>query len=713
METRETANQQVTFHRYNTIVVGAGAAGMNCAVHLYEFMKRRGIENAQDRIAVVTRGLGLGASRMSGSDKQTYYKLGTSPSVPDCARAFAETLTTAGCCHGDLALAEGINSLREFYHLVQLGVAFPTDSTGAFIGYKTDHDPAERATSAGPKTSRFMSECLQRQVEHYGIRIFDNQEVAHLLTIGSDRSKRIAGILTVDGTLGGSVKTEGLGDGFSRSAQDHRQASPQRRCAPGLDDATHRNPQLRVFLAANVVLAAGGPGELYKTSVYPAGQFGIHGLAFQAGLAAENLTESQFGLASLKFRWNVSGTYMQAIPRIFSTDAHGRYERDFLADFFPSMKTMATNIFLKGYQWPFDPQRIENLRSSLIDVLVFNEREKGRRVFLDFRQNPTGHGVTRPFNIDELEPEAFEYLRETGALQKTPLERLAHMNPLAIEIYRENGIDLAREPLEIAVCAQHNNGGFAVNKWWESSIRHTFVIGEMAGTHGVKRPGGSALNAGQVGGLRAAQYIVNAYGCEVVGPADNDEEVERQVQGVVDKLARWGKSSGRVPLEVIEEIQGRMTASAAHIREENDANSSLEKAIQLYHEIRDKGLAATDRASFIAAIQAEYLALTSIAYLKAIVELIVHDGGSRGSYLVLSPHGIPIHPDIINKTTGEPLAFRPENQDLRGNIFRIRYDEGAPDLFECATIAPRLMPSDRKAFEPAWKDFREGRIYKV
>jgi hypothetical protein len=64
------------------------------------------------------------------------------------------------------------------------------DSLGTFIGYKTDHDPAERATSAGPKTSRFMTECLQREAEHYGIPIFDHQEVAHLLTIGSASQNR-------------------------------------------------------------------------------------------------------------------------------------------------------------------------------------------------------------------------------------------------------------------------------------------------------------------------------------------------------------------------------------------------------------------------------------------------------------------------------------------------------------------------------------------
>jgi succinate dehydrogenase/fumarate reductase flavoprotein subunit len=694
VETRQIANQNVTFHHYNTVIVGAGAAGMNCAVHLYEFMKRKGIETPQDRIAVVTRGLELGASRMSGSDKQTYYKLGTSPNVPDCATAFAETLTAAGCCHGDLALAEGINSLREFYHLVQAGVAFPVDPLGTFVGYKTDHDPAERATSAGPKTSRFMTECLQRQAEHYGIRIFDHQEAAHLLTTGSGKAKRIVGIVTVD--CGSQVADRGL--------EAPAATNPQ---------SAIRNPQWTVFLAANVVLAAGGPGELYQTSVYPKGQFGLHGLAFRAGLVAENLTESQFGLASIQFRWNVSGTYMQAVPRFFSADADGRHEHNFLADFFPSMKMMATAIFLKGYQWPFDPQRIENLQSSLIDVLVWNERQKGRRVFLDYRQNPTGSAGMNPFNIDELEPEAFEYLRGAGALQRTPIERLAHMNPLAVEIYKENGIDLYREPLEIAVCAQHNNGGFAINKWWESSIAHTFVIGEMAGTHGVKRPGGSALNAGQVGGLRAAQYIVHAYGCAVADDADDAAEVERQVRGIIEKLEKWGQSAGRTPQEVIAEIQGRMTRSAAHIREENDANESLRAALELYRQIHDNGLAVRDAPSLPAAFQAEQLALTSIAYLRAIIDLLIQDGGSRGSYLILTPHGIPIHPDIVNPATGQPLAFEPENPNLRDKILQIRYDANAPDLFRCATVVPRAMPAERTSFESAWREYREDRIYRT
>jgi len=301
--------QSVSVTRANTVIVGAGAAGMNAAVKLLEFHRASGVKNAADRLLVVTGGLALGASRMSGSDKQTYYKMGTSPRVADTPEDFAATLTAFGCCHGDTALAEGIGSLRGFYHLVEAGVPFPHDPSGAFIGYKTDHDPAERATSAGPKTSKFMSECLQAIVEQSGVRIIDKHPVLRFVTAGEASDKRIVAMICLDLT------------------------------APG-DEAS-----LSLFAADNWILAGGGPGEIYQSTVYPRGQIGLHAPALQAGLTACNLTESQYGLASIKFRWNVSGTYMQVIPRIFSTDSGGADEREFLTEYFDDMPSMATNIF--------------------------------------------------------------------------------------------------------------------------------------------------------------------------------------------------------------------------------------------------------------------------------------------------------------------------------------------------------------------------------
>ena len=665
---KKTIDNKIIFHHYNTVIVGSGAAGMNCAVHLYEFMRRKGVSNPQERIVVVTGGLALGASRMSGSDKQTYYKMGTSPDVPDSAEEFAKTLTAAGCCHADTALVEATGSLREFHHLVQAGVPFPTDSTGGFIGYKTDHDPSERATSAGPKTSRFMSECLQEQLERYGVEIADKQEVAHLLTIDADQSSRIAGVVTFD-----------------------------------KKSLYKKYDGINVYLGANIVLAAGGPGELYETSVYPKGQFGIHGLAFKAGLLGENLTESQFGLASTKFRWNVSGTYMQAIPRIFSTDAKGNDEQEFLTDYFPSMSKMATNIFLKGYQWPFDPQRIENQESSLVDILVFNETQKGRRVFMDFLRNPAdGDSSQTPpkmkaFDLEDLEPEAYEYLAKAGALEATPIERLLTMNPLAIEIYKENGIDLHSEPLEIAVCAQHNNGGFAVNKWWESNIPGTFVIGEMAGTHGVKRPGGSALNAGQVGGLRAAEYIVNVYGSEIPDYSKCRPEMDKQLDQLIAKFARYKVCEGPMPKQMIKRIQKRMTASAGHIREANDVRRALKDSVELYRGIQKKGLGLYGKKELVWAIRAEHMALTSIAYLKAIAKLLEQGSGSRGSHLVVAEDGTEIHPAVIAAVTGKTLKFKPENPSLRDSVLRVEYDDSLRSYFRCENVKLRTAPSYRKA----------------
>ena len=92
------------------------------------------------------------------------------------------------------------------------------------------------------------------------------------------------------------------------------------------------------------------------------------------------------------------------------------------------------------------------------------------------------------------------------------------MNQPAIDFYRDKGVDLYTQPLEIALCAQHNNGGIGIDCWWQTDVKGLFAVGEAAASHGVYRPGGTALNAGQVGSTRAAQYI--AARCQGDAPAD-------------------------------------------------------------------------------------------------------------------------------------------------------------------------------------------------
>src|SRR5699024_11817131 len=66
------------------------------------------------------------------------------------------------------------------------------------------------------------------------------------------------------------------------------------------------------------------------------------------GVRGKNLTEWQFGLASIKPRWNVSGSYMQVIPRFVSTDAEGNDEREFLTEAIPDYGRLMSLVFQIG-----------------------------------------------------------------------------------------------------------------------------------------------------------------------------------------------------------------------------------------------------------------------------------------------------------------------------------------------------------------------------
>ena len=211
-----------------------------------------------------------------------------------------------------------------------------------------------------------------------------------------------------------------------------------------------------------------------------------------------NFTQWQYGMASVDFRWNVSGSFMQVIPRFVSVDETGN-EYEFLADYFEDIHEAYSYVFLKGYQWPFSYGRAKE--SSQIDFAVHSETSKGRKVYLDYRKNPDG------FCFEKLSAAAKDYINSTDCMADTPFERLSKLNSKAIDVYLRQEINLEKDMLRIAVCAQHNNGGVYTDSNFESDIKGLYVIGEAAGTFGLSRPGGSALNDTQVGGLVCARHI--------------------------------------------------------------------------------------------------------------------------------------------------------------------------------------------------------------
>ena len=543
-------------NRYHTIIIGTGCAGFNAADRLYDL----GVHD----IAIVTEGRYMGTSRNTGSDKQTYYKLSLCGGEGDSVREMADTLYAGGGVMGEHALCEAAYSVRCFMRLVELGVGFPTNEYGEYAGYKTDHDPRSRATSCGPLTSKYMTEALERSVVSKGIELVDHQ--------------RVIKILIDDNGVNGIV------------------------CASTVTG------EISVIGCQNVVLCTGGPAGIYKNSVYPESQSGATGLAIDAGATLSNMEEWQYGIASKGFRWNLSGSYQQVLPRYISVDAKGK-ENEFLYEALGADSLGL--IFLKGYQWPFDTRKLEG--SSKIDILVAREIKKGNRVYLDYTQNPKG--LEKGF--DNLTPEAHEYLMRSGVLFGTPIERLVKMNRGAVELYASHNIDLLSDRLEIAVCAQHCNGGVAVDLNWQSDVNGLYVAGEAAGTFGVYRPGGSALNSTQVGSLRAAEHIAKT------------ERQPRQMSEYFVPNIKFGVSNIR---KIKEDLQDKMSRVADFDRDSCGMKALFDSVSKLCEDFFDVAV-ISDKSEIAELFKAYDIALAIRSTLSAMV-LSAEKLGSHGAAMV-------------------------------------------------------------------------------
>ena len=579
-------------YEYDALVIGTGCAGYNAADWLYDL--------GVTKVAVLTEGKLMGTSRNTGSDKQTYYKLSLAGDEGDSILGMAETLFSGGAMDGDVALAEAAGSARSFMKLANLGVRFPTNEYGEYVGYKTDHDPYCRATSIGPYTSKKMTEVLEASVERKGIDILDSLQAIKILTDGG----KVTGVLA-------------------------------------LNTKNTTEVEYAAVKAPNVIIATGGPAAIYKDNVYPISHTGNSSLALEAGAAFGNLSEWQYGLASTDFRWNVSGTYQQVLPRYISIDKDG-VEREFLLDYFETPLEALKNVFLKGYEWPFDVRKIHG--SSYVDLIIYHESViLGREVFMDFRREPSG----LEGGFEGLDEVSYTYLKNSDALIPLPIERLKKMNPGAISLYMDHGIDITKDPLKVAVCAQHNNGGIRIDSNWQTNVEGLYAAGEAAGSLGIFRPGGTALNSCQVGSLRAAEHIAYRSKNTV---SERFDEILAEAVSEADALIEATKGEGSTVLGARDKYSSRMSQYFAFLRDIPE----MEKALV---NIKNDVTSFTEDNKWKSVYDIPHLFknLDILRVSEAVAEVITYTAksfGSRGSGFVLAGEDFMMRNPIPEKTEG-------------------------------------------------------------
>lgn len=334
----------------------------------------------------------------------------------------------------------------------------------------------------------------------------------------------------------------------------------------------------KVLLADNVVVGTGEPTSVYSNTTYMSERSATYGLAVLAGAKVKNAAEWRFGLSVKAFPLKLTRAFMSVLPRIYSVDKDGR-EHDFLTTAWP-LDDVCQKMLLKADHWAFDVRQIES--AGAIDLLIKTEEDRGRGVFVDYREN-----LSHDFSLDKLTGEISRALKAAGAMQETPVERLRKLDENAYQACLANGIDLEKEPLAVHTAAGHHIGGLTIDEWWQTSFEGLYAVGEAAAVYGADHEFGK-LSAGQIGAIRAARHIA-----EKRNKGITKNHIDRPMRDLVREFIRYAKAAvdnkGKLADEFEDELREKLNRFAMLIREKSalqSLNNTLRRAMSAFDTLR-------------------------------------------------------------------------------------------------------------------------------
>jgi succinate dehydrogenase / fumarate reductase flavoprotein subunit len=316
-----------------------------------------------------------------------------------------------------------------------------------------------------------------------------------------------------------------------------------------------------VFRAPAVVLAAGGMTALYtrNSSRSDENTGDAAALAYEAGAVLRDMEFVQFHPTGMVYPEEYSGQLVtEAVRgeggRLYNTEGERFMER-------------------------YSPEHMELDARDVVARANYQEIQAGRG---------TENGAVL-LDISHRSP---EYLRE----------RLPRM----YEQFRELGVDITREPMEVAPTAHYAMGGIEVDfETGATTLPGLFAIGEAtAGVHGANRLGGNSLAEtvvlGEVCGRHLAEYLRDA-----PEPALPHAAVEEHLSTLA------GPAGEHEPQALIDELRRVMWDHAGIVREEEGLRAGLEKLSDIK---RQAGSAGSER--FEAAANLRFMLVAAEAVLR-------------------------------------------------------------------------------------------------
>jgi len=219
-----------------------------------------------------------------------------------------------------------------------------------------------------------------------------------------------------------------------------------------------RNSETVVFQTKSIILASGGAGRMYKVTTNAMSNTGDgYAMALDAGAELVDMEMVQFhptGMANTPSSLGVLVTE--------KTRAHGGILRNRKGERFMS----------KYYPVEMELAKRDEVSRSIYQEVAAGLGTKNNAVYL---------------HVDHWTK-----------------DKILEIIPDVYEQYKNTGVDISKEPMEIYPSMHHMMGGIKINEWGETIIPGLYAAGEVAGgVHGANRLGGNSIAEGQVFGRRA------------------------------------------------------------------------------------------------------------------------------------------------------------------------------------------------------------------
>ncbi|MFA6513552.1 MAG: FAD-binding protein, partial [Patescibacteria group bacterium] len=144
-------------------------------------------------------------------------------------------------------------------------------------------------------------------------------------------------------------------------------------------------------------------------------------------------------------------------------------------------------------------------------------------------------------------------------------DKILEIIPDVYEQYKNTGVDISKEPMEIYPSMHHMMGGVNVDEWCQSSVPGLFAAGEVTrNVHGANRLGGNSIAEGQVFGRRAG-IAAAKYSKKIQYVSLPKEQIEKEQTRIFSFVNR---KTGVIPHVVEDKLKQVMWDKVGIFRDE-------------------------------------------------------------------------------------------------------------------------------------------------